>query len=410
MSLSIVAKSLFLGLPFIYSSQTFAAKSDLLTNKSHSNLKSLMPSSDQQLRSLSRGKFEREENSITPTSLSRTFLQTEINYGGGYGGNERTGMLHYDGLPDHPSALMIKRDAKTKTCYLENQSAGVFHFNFWGYLKPVSYECATTDQNHNDVYWNDKQDKTNGGYSPDNDVLYAGSMINAMYLEWFGIPAIQNADGSPASVKIAPHVHSMANNGYADLAINLIGLGDGDKNYYPGTSPGIVAYLMGFLFTNQHSKLQYSGHSGAIDHAFGAMSDQAIKFYIHGKNDWQIGSEISKSGHPMYFLDRPSKDCGSRVPGDNCSIDHMSQYNDKIDLPFRSGIYRRALYLLGTTPDWDVKKVFSIMVQANRFYWTNNINFEQGMCGLIKAARDYQYDETAIINAFSQVGVMAQNC
>lgn len=50
------------------------------------------------------------------------------------------------------------------------------------------------------------------------------------------------------------------------------------------------------------------------------------------------------------------------------------------------------------------------MVQANRFYWTSKEGFSHGLCGLIKAARDYRYDELAVINAFNQVGVSSPSC
>lgn len=407
---SSIAKILIISIPFIHGTLVFGAEDLSLQNQLPYAMKSLMPLSANQLNEVTVKKSPKDKKKGASANEPHVSLQNDITYGGGYGGNEQTSMLVYDGLPYHLAALTIRRDDKNKICFLENQNVGIFHYNFWGSLKLVSYECASANKYHNGVYWNETLEIRNGGYSSDNDALYASTMINRMYEEWFGIPATQNADGSPLPIKIVTHMSKVVN-AYLDDDNQII-LGDGDKNNYPFTSPGVVSFVMAYIFTAQHSNLEFSqdSTSGAISVAFNSMADQALKFYINGQSDWQIGSEISKTGQPFYYMDQPSKDCGSRTPGDNCSIDHMSQYKPTMEIHYSSGIYRRAFYLLATTPDWDVKKVFSLMVQANRFYWTSNQDFSQGVCGLIKAARDFQYDESAVIDAFNQVGVSPQAC
>lgn len=383
---------------------SFAAENSSLSAQPTSTLKSMMPLSNDTLNVSTLKKLQDIKIAKQPTISE----QNSTSYGGGYGGNEQTSMLVYDGLPHHLAAFPLKRDDKKKLCYMENQDAGIYHYNFFGYLKLTSYSCPSTNKYHNQIYWNERLDIRNGAYSIDNDALYAGTMVNKMYMEWFGISATQNVDGGPAPIQIVTHVSKLPD---AQQRGNQIILGDGDKNLYPFSSPGIISFMMGFIFTEQHSQLDYNYPTSAgISLAFNAMADQAVKFYITGQNDWQIGNEISKSGQPLYFMDQPSRDCGSRKPGDNCSIDHMSQYKSSIDSHFTSGVYRRALYLLATTPDWDVKKTFGVMVQANRFYWTSKQSFTQGVCGMIKAARDLQYDTTAIIDAFDQVGIISKNC
>lgn len=335
-------------------------------------------------------------------------LQNDVIYGGGYGGNEQTGIVLYDGLPHHPSAFPIQRDDKNSTCFLSNQTAGIYNYNFRRSLKLVSYGCTSVNEFHNGIYWNENFNIQNGGYSADNDALYASTIIYKMYEDWFGIPAVQKEDGSPLPLTIVTHMPALDN---AYTYENQIFLGDGDKLFYPLTSPGVVSFMIAYIFTGQHSNLNFNQPASfAISIAFGAMADQAVKFYITDQNDWKVGNEISKTGTPFYYMDEPSKDCNSRTPGDNCSIDHISQYKPTQDPRFSSGIYRRAFYLLATTPDWDVKKAFSIFVQANRFYWTSELDFTQGLCGLIKAAHDFHYDESAVIDAFQQVGVSPENC
>lgn len=399
-----ILNKLLLGASLIYSTQIFATETKVLQDTTSSRVGALLPLDAKTIEQL-----EQEANTIKLPNEQRTFIENDFVNGGGYGGNEKKGLVFYDGLPGHLPELTVSRNAKNETCYLENENVGVYQYRYWFFLRLVSYQCASKNKYHNEVYWNPEVDGTNGDYSPANNALYVGHMINAMYLDWFGIPAVKNKKGAPAQIKLV--VHSFVGENIYLQKNRLIMLGDGGKNYYPFTSPGVVSFVVGLLFTEQHSHLRLSGQSGAMAYAFSSMADQAIKFYMDGQNDWEIASEISKIDQPMYYLDQPSKDCGTRAPGDNCSIDHLSQYNDKMSPHYSSGIYRRALYLLATTPDWDVKKVFSIMVQANRYYWSRKHDFSQGLCGLIKAARDYKYDESAVIDAFSQVGVRTtQNC
>jgi pseudolysin len=88
----------------------------------------------------------------------------------------------------------------------------------------------------------------------------------------------------------------------------------------------------------------------------------------------------------------------------------MSQYDDYLDVHFSSGIFNRAYYLLATTPDWNAKKAFDVMVQANVNYWTSTTSFQAAACGVIKATRDYKYDVDAVVKAFSTVGLDTSSC
>lgn len=75
-----------------------------------------------------------------------------------------------------------------------------------------------------------------------------------------------------------------------------------------------------------------------------------------------------------------------------------------------SGIFNKVYYLIATSKDWDPKKAFDIMVQANRFYWTTNANFDSASCDIVHATKDLSYDSKAVINAFRQVGIDASHC
>lgn len=68
-----------------------------------------------------------------------------------------------------------------------------------------------------------------------------------------------------------------------------------------------------------------------------------------------------------------------------CSIDHASQYYNGLNVHNSSGVLNRAYYLLA------------------------NSTFDQGGCGVAKAAQDLGYTVVDVVDAFNQVGVNA-NC
>lgn len=400
MTLSTIVKCIMIGIASTYSTGGFAGQDHALN--------SIRPFSDHQLINTVQDKLNKDRNPVPLIKEPHLVPQNRLTYGGGYGGNEQTGMLLYDGMPSHRSALTIRRNDQNHHCFLENETVGIYHFNFWGFLKLVSYDCPSPNKDHNELYWNEKTETRNGEYSSDNDALYGSTMVNAMYEEWFGIPVIHSANDVSLPIKIITHIPLMDN---AYIENNQLFLGDGDKDFYPYTTPDMISYLMAFAFTEQHSKLDHNDPSSkAIKIAFSSMAALAVQFYIHDQSDWNLFTHLSKSGQPTIYMEHPSQDCETRAPGVYCSIEHMSQYNSTLHSYYSSGIYRRAFYLLATTPNWDVKKAFTIMVQANRFYWTRIQDFTSGACGILKAAHDFQYDESAVIDAFNQVGVSIQNC
>src|SRR5260221_14156383 len=111
------------------------------------------------------------------------------------------------------------------------------------------------------------------------------------------------------------------------------------------------------------------------------MAAMAAEYYATGHNTWQIGTEIMKSDSAIRYMDEPTKDCfpGDR-PGDDCSISQVKDYHEGLDVHFSSGIFNKVFYLLSTTPGWNTKKAFDLMVQANANYCTSTDNFEAAAC------------------------------
>src|SRR3990167_6929230 len=135
------------------------------------------------------------------------------------------------------------------------------------------------------------------------------------------------------------------------------------------------------------------------------MAAQAAEFYSVGRSSWMIGSEITKedSGYEaLRYMDVPSRD------GE--SIDSADQYSSDLDVHYSSGVFNRLFYLIATTPNWDVKKSFDVMVKANMDYWTPSSTYQEAGCGVISAAKDLNYAVEDVKIALNKVAIDYTSC
>jgi pseudolysin len=334
-------------------------------------------------------------------------IKTKEVDGGGYGGNKKMGKLVYDGMKEHLNKLTVTREDTKKNCKLQNSEVIVMHEKT-GMV--ISYPCTASDPEHNNVYWSGDMDHVNDGYSPSNDALFGGHVIQHMYQDWYKVPALVDKKGK--ALKLNMVVHSNMDNAYWDGRKMVFG--DGIDMFYPLTSLGVAAHEISHGFTEQHSNLVYSEQSGGMNEAFSDMAAQAAEVYAYGlgKNSWQIGPEIIKApDQALRYMDKPSKDCGANnKPGDDCSIDDASQYQPYIDVHYTSGVYNRFYYTLANSQGWDARKAFDVMVQANQHYWTANSDFKAGACGVLQAANDLKRDLAVVKAAFDVVKVDYSDC
>jgi pseudolysin len=324
--------------------------------------------------------------------------------GGGFGGNTKMGLLVYANLANSLPELEIQRDAATNMCFLENADVTVKDRRNDDAV--IQFECYKPSFAHNKLYWDADQDAVNGGYSPSNDALYAGKVIKEMYQKWYGVPVLTE-NGQPMMLNM--RVHEDMDNAYWDGS--QMTFGDGISMFYPLVSLGVAAHEISHGFTAQHSNLTYSGQSGGLNEAFSDMAAQAAEFYSVGHNSWQIGPEIFKApDEALRYMDEPTKDCKGSTPGNWCSIDNVKDYKRGLDVHYSSGVFNKFFYLLGTAKDWDTKKAFDVMVQANTHYWTSGTSFADAACGVLKAGTDHNYDLAAINDAGAAVGIDMSQC
>ncbi len=323
--------------------------------------------------------------------------------GGGFGGNPKMGKQVYDGLSGNLAKLNINRDADKQICSLKNADVTVKDRRKRDAVS--NYACANADPDHDNIWWSADFDTANGAFSPGNDALYAGRVIQDMYMKWYGVPALKDRDGNVMMLNM--RVHENMENAYWDGS--QMTFGDGGHTFYPLVSLGVGAHEISHGFTEQHSGLIYYGQSGGLNEAFSDMAAQAAEFYSTGNNSWQIGPEIFKGDGALRFMDQPSKDCYGKTPGNWCSIDKTSQYHDGLDVHYSSGIFNRIYYLVGSADGWNAKKAFDIMVQAQN-YWTSGTSWNEAACGVLKATADWGYDQDTVKKAFDAVEVDYSKC
>ncbi|SGY87282.1 M4 family metallopeptidase [Moritella viscosa] len=296
----------------------------------------------------------------------------------GPGGNAKVGQYEYG---THYTALDVTQNGND--CLLENKN-----------VRTVDLQHGTTN---NDTFAftcsRNEYKEINGAYSPLNDAHGFGNAVFDMYRDWYGL--------APLTFQLVMKVHY--NNNYANAFWDgsSMTFGDGDNNIYPLVSLDIVAHEVSHGFTDQNSDLIYNGQSGGINESFSDMAGETAELFVRGSNDWLIGADITKNGGAFRFFEDPTLD--------GKSIGHAENYYENIDVHHSSGVFNRAFYILSNTPGWNIKKAFSIMLDANRFYWTQSTDFVDGACGAINASVDKGYDAFPVINAFSQVGVTCDN-
>lgn len=299
----------------------------------------------------------------------------------GPGGNEKTGAYYYgrDFSPLSVSDACEMKTDKVETYNLNGKTSGEVLYKF------------TCPEN--------KYKAINGAYSPLNDAHYFGNIVFDMYKTWFNISPLKN------KLKLRVHYGQSYENAFWDG--QQMTFGDGGRSLYPLTSLDVVAHEVSHGVTEQNSNLNYQYQSGGINEAFSDMAGEVAEYYMQHQqgreNDWMVGASIMKgsANTAMRYFDRPSKD--------GMSIDHAKDYNDSLDVHYTSGVYNKAFYTLATKANWGIKKAFEVFLLANQVYWTADANYDSAACGVVKAAKDLNYETNEVIASFNVVGVNG-NC
>lgn len=330
----------------------------------------------------------------------KSFDSPELVNAGGFGGNHKTGKKSFDGLPGNLPWLTVTRYPEHNLCRMENETIRLIDLPHYSTME---FACTDTDPEHNNIYWNADHDRVETTWSPANDVMFGAEVTRLMFNEWYDIPVLVK-DGKP--LRLDARVHAPDENAYWNNNMVLFGDSIGSDYFNPFTQLDTVAHEINHGFTEQHSNLNYYSQSGGLNEAFSDMAGIAAEFYAYGSTGFLVGyGDVKAKGKALRYMAKPSKDCGKRKPGNNCSIDTISQYRSGLDVHYSSGVFNRVYYVLANTPGWDAKKAFDVMVEANINYWRSNSNFKEAACGVLQATNYLEYNSVDVIQAFNMVGI-----
>jgi Zn-dependent metalloprotease len=240
-------------------------------------------------------------------------------------------------------------------------------------------------------------------------------------------------DGHNTSTYIAAHVNTAYDNAYYSDTCRCMFIGDGSSFNSLG-SIDVIGHEMGHGVTAATSNLTYSGESGGLNESSSDINGEVVEAYARagGKgetvpltgNDWVLGKEISKSGTPLRWMYKPSKD-GS-------SPDAWSTSLKRLDVHYSSGPNNRMFYFLAqgskddkaadTYSKYLVKtplamtgigldKAYRIWFKANTTKFTSSTNYADARAKMVESAEELygkgSHESIAVQRAYAAINVGA---
>ncbi|MDQ2822935.1 MAG: M4 family metallopeptidase [Pseudomonadota bacterium] len=157
----------------------------------------------------------------------------------------------------------------------------------------------------------------------------------------------QSLDGKNTATYIAAHVNTAYDNAYYDDTCKCMYIGDGSSFKSLGAID-VIGHEMGHGVTAATSNLTYSAESGGLNESASDINGEMVEAYARAGgtgtvipatgNDWQVGTEISKTGSPLRYMYKPSLD-GS-------SPNAWSSTVKNLDVHYSSGPNNRMFYFL----------------------------------------------------------------
>ncbi|NHZ43431.1 M4 family metallopeptidase [Massilia aquatica] len=238
-------------------------------------------------------------------------------------------------------------------------------------------------------------------------------------------------DGQDSATYIAAHVNTAYDNAYYSDTCKCMFIGDGATFNSLGALD-VVGHEMGHGVTDATSRLVYSGESGALNESSSDITGEVVEAYARaGKggalipaegNDWMIGKDISKTGTPLRYMIRPSKD--------GTSPDAWSARLRRLDVHYSSGPNNRMFYFLAQGSNADpaseahstflsgtpramsgigLDKAYRIWFNAATTRFTSSTDYKDARAKLLAAAEElYGKDSkeaVAVQRAYAAVNV-----
>ena len=217
-------------------------------------------------------------------------------------------------------------------------------------------------------------------------------------------------DGQNTASYIAAHVNTAYDNAYYNDTCKCMFIGDGSSFNSLGAID-VVGHEMGHGITAATSNLLYFGESGGLNESSSDINGEAVEAYARAGgsgeliptsgNDWAMGKEISKTGMPLRWLFKPSKD-GS-------SPDAWTSSLKRLDVHYSSGPNNRMFYFLaqGSKAEKDsdyyskyldkkpgamsgigIDKAYRIWFKAATTKFTSTTDYKDARAKMIMAAQE----------------------
>jgi len=284
--------------------------------------------------------------------------------------------------------------------------------------------------------WGDGQNYNGGSTTNANGQTAAVNALWGLMNTYDGLKNVlgwQSLDGNNTATYIAAHVDTAYDNAFYDDGCKCMYIGDGSSFYSLG-SIDVIGHEMSHGVTASTSNLTYSGESGGLNESNSDIGGEMIEAYARNGgtgnvipatgNDWMMGKEISKSGQPLRWMYKPSKD-GS-------SPDAWSSSLGNLDVHYTSGPNNRMFYFLSqgsnasSTSDYYSKylvkspaamtgigndKAFRIWFKANTTKFTSSTNYADARNKVLAAATELygagSKEAIAVQRAYAAINVGA---
>ncbi|MFD1656686.1 M4 family metallopeptidase [Streptomyces caeni] len=172
------------------------------------------------------------------------------------------------------------------------------------------------------------------------DAAYGAQETWDFYKNTFGRSGIKN-DGVAAYSRV--HYSSAYVNAFWDDSCFCMTYGDGSGGTHALTSLDVAGHEMSHGVTSNTANLTYSGESGGLNEATSDIFGTGVEFYANNSSDpgdYLIGEkiDINGDGSPLRYMDKPSKDGGSK--------DSWYSGIGNLDVHYSSGPANHMFYLL----------------------------------------------------------------
>ncbi|CAL1545494.1 unnamed protein product [Lymnaea stagnalis] len=286
--------------------------------------------------------------------------------------------------------VCLNAEVKGKKCSLANKRVTIKSLENGmdvSKAKVVSFKCE-----------DGLSDGINGASSPASDAYYYGQKFYDFLEEWGNV---DTKDYDPIDIFV--HYGNNFDNSFFDGA--SIYLGDGSSLLFPLASPEIIAHELCHRETARFGNLKFESESLAIDESHSDICGRAFSAYLQivADDNWDFGANIVKQSNlALRYFDDPTRD--------NWSIKNVNDF-DRTTNPFQAvGIFNSVYNSLVEQHNFSHRDAFRTFLLANRLYWQEETDFQNGACGVKRAAKDLRLNVAAVDSAFGAVGIPLTSC